>query len=119
MHTQLHTASLCRYVKFDTFHPAVEKGLPVTRVISRVVLQQLLAQSAMKMGGRDLIYNGAHVVGYEHKVSVQEAGPVRWPPSCTGLSPPAFSSSRWQCMPCTGACLEEEAAASWQGVLHS
>ena len=71
MHTlsDVHTASLCRYVKFDTFHPAVEKGLPVTRVISRVVLQQLLAQAAMKMGGRDLIYNGAHVVGYEHKVS--------------------------------------------------
>lgn len=28
-----------RYVKFDTFHPAVEKGLPVTRVINRVALQ--------------------------------------------------------------------------------
>ena len=28
-----------RYIKFDTFHPAVDKGLPVTRVISRVTLQ--------------------------------------------------------------------------------
>jgi hypothetical protein len=30
---------LCRYIKFDTFHPAVSKGLPVTRVISRITLQ--------------------------------------------------------------------------------
>jgi zeaxanthin epoxidase len=36
---------LCRYVKFDTFHPAVSKGLPVTRVISRVTLQQILARA--------------------------------------------------------------------------
>lgn len=28
-----------RYIKFDTFHPAVSKGLPVTRVISRITLQ--------------------------------------------------------------------------------
>ena len=27
------------YVKFDTFHPAADMGLPVTRVISRVLLQ--------------------------------------------------------------------------------
>ena len=90
-------------MKFDTFHPAVDKGLPVTRVISRVVLQQLLAQAAMKMGGRELIYNGAHVVGYEHKVSEQEARLVQWPPPWTGLSPTAFSSCGWQCMPCSRA----------------
>lgn len=34
-----------RYVKFDTFHPAVSKGLPVTRVISRLTLQQILAKA--------------------------------------------------------------------------
>lgn len=28
-----------RYIKFDTFHPAVDMGLPVTRVISRITLQ--------------------------------------------------------------------------------
>jgi hypothetical protein len=32
-------AVFCRYIKFDTFHPAVSKGLPVTRVISRITLQ--------------------------------------------------------------------------------
>lgn len=30
------------YCKFDTFHPAVDRGLPVTRVISRIVLQVIL-----------------------------------------------------------------------------
>lgn len=28
-------------MKFDTFHPAVERGLPVTRVVNRVKLQVL------------------------------------------------------------------------------
>lgn len=56
------------YVKFDTFHPAVKKGLPVTRVISRVTLQKLLAEAAAAMAGEDIIQNGAHVVDYEHKV---------------------------------------------------
>ena len=32
------------YCKFDTFHPAVDNGLPVTRVISRVTLQGILAE---------------------------------------------------------------------------
>jgi hypothetical protein len=45
-HGASHSAPGCpppppprRYVKFDTFHPAVDRGLPVTRVISRVTLQ--------------------------------------------------------------------------------
>lgn len=29
----------CRYVKFDTYHPAAHNGLPVTRVICRHTLQ--------------------------------------------------------------------------------
>jgi len=33
------------YVKFDTFHPAADRGLPVTRVISRVTLQRILAEA--------------------------------------------------------------------------
>ncbi len=37
-----------RYIKFDTFHPAVERGLPVTRVISRVKLQEILARAATR-----------------------------------------------------------------------
>lgn len=38
----------CRYVKFDTFHPAVERGLPVTRVIGRVNLQEVLAEAVTR-----------------------------------------------------------------------
>lgn len=36
------------YIKFDTFHPAVDNGLPVTRVISRVKLQEILARAVLK-----------------------------------------------------------------------
>lgn len=57
-----------RYVKFDTFHPAVDRGLPVTRVISRVVLQELLAKAAKKMAGKDVILNDCKVVDYTHEV---------------------------------------------------
>eukprot|EP00884_Botryococcus_braunii_P011805 jgi/Botrbrau1/20625/Bobra.113_1s0050.1 len=56
------------YVKFDTFHPAVEKGLPVTRVISRVTLQNVLAKACRKIGGEDIICNDCHVVDFEEKV---------------------------------------------------
>ena len=58
----------CRYVKFDTFHPAVDRGLPVTRVISRVILQQLLAETAMEIAGEDVILNDQNVIDYEHVV---------------------------------------------------
>ena len=48
-HTCLRLAlAVRRYVKFDTFHPAVERGLPVTRVISRVKLQEILARAATR-----------------------------------------------------------------------
>ncbi len=56
---------LCRYVKFDTFHPAVDLGLPVTRVISRVVLQKKLAEKAEEMEGAGVLANDCHVVDYE------------------------------------------------------
>ena len=59
---------VCRYVKFDTYHPAVERGLPVTRVISRVVLQQILAAACKEIAGEDLIDNGTNVVRYEERV---------------------------------------------------
>ncbi|KAM0975723.1 hypothetical protein ACFX13_019004 [Malus domestica] len=49
------------YVKFDTFTPAVERGLPVTRVISRMTLQQILARAV----GDDIIINGSNVVNFE------------------------------------------------------
>jgi zeaxanthin epoxidase len=49
------------YCKFDTFHPAVDNGLPVTRVISRVTLQGILA------GGlpESAILNNCKVARYE------------------------------------------------------
>ncbi|XP_040378996.1 zeaxanthin epoxidase, chloroplastic [Oryza brachyantha] len=48
------------YIKFDTFTPAAERGLPVTRVISRMTLQQILARAV----GEDAIMNGSHVVDF-------------------------------------------------------
>lgn len=49
------------YIKFDTFTPAVERGLPVTRVISRMTLQQILANAV----GEDIIMNDSNVVNFE------------------------------------------------------
>ena len=64
----LISLAMCRYVKFDTFHPAVEKGLPVTRVVSRVALQAILAEACMRVAGSDVICNDCHVIDYEEKV---------------------------------------------------
>ncbi|XP_073296249.1 zeaxanthin epoxidase, chloroplastic-like isoform X1 [Primulina huaijiensis] len=58
------------YVKFDTFTPAAERGLPVTRVISRMTLQQILARAV----GSDIIINESNVVDFEddgEKVTVK------------------------------------------------
>ncbi|KAH9626626.1 hypothetical protein KSS87_001086 [Heliosperma pusillum] len=58
-----------KYVKFDTFTPAVERGLPVTRVISRMTLQQILAMAV----GEELIMNESNVVDFKddgNKVTV-------------------------------------------------
>ncbi|XP_077214279.1 zeaxanthin epoxidase, chloroplastic-like [Tasmannia lanceolata] len=58
------------YIKFDTFTPAAERGLPVTRVISRMTLQQILAQAV----GEDVIMNASNVVDFEddgNKVTVK------------------------------------------------
>ncbi|EPS62910.1 zeaxanthin epoxidase, chloroplastic, partial [Genlisea aurea] len=49
------------YCKFDTFTPAVERGLPVTRVISRMTLQQILARAV----GAENILNESNVVDFE------------------------------------------------------
>ncbi|BBN00626.1 zeaxanthin epoxidase [Marchantia polymorpha subsp. ruderalis] len=49
------------YCKFDTFTPAVERGLPVTRVISRMTLQQILARAV----GEEIIENSCNVVDFE------------------------------------------------------
>ncbi|KAE8671610.1 Zeaxanthin epoxidase [Hibiscus syriacus] len=49
------------YIKFDTFIPAAERELPVTRVISRMTLQEILAQAV----GEDVIFNESNVVDFE------------------------------------------------------
>ncbi|CAN0864100.1 Zeaxanthin epoxidase, chloroplastic [Linum grandiflorum] len=49
------------YVKFDTFTPAVERGLPVTRVISRMTLQSILASAV----GQEIIHNDSNVVDFQ------------------------------------------------------
>ncbi|EEF38782.1 zeaxanthin epoxidase, chloroplastic [Ricinus communis] len=57
------------YCKFDTFTPAAERGLPVTRVISRMTLQQILACAV----GEDVIMNASNVINFqdnEDKVTV-------------------------------------------------
>ncbi|XP_007047261.2 PREDICTED: zeaxanthin epoxidase, chloroplastic isoform X2 [Theobroma cacao] len=57
------------YVKFDTFTPAAERGLPVTRVISRMTLQEIMVHAV----GEDIIFNESNVVDFEddgHKVTV-------------------------------------------------
>nr|UOL49154.1 zeaxanthin epoxidase [Chelidonium majus] len=57
------------YIKFDTFTPAVERGLPVTRVISRMTLQEIFAKAV----GQDSIINDSNVVDFEddgNKVTV-------------------------------------------------
>lgn len=48
------------YCKFDTFTPAAERGLPVTRVISRMKLQEILSGAL----GSNYIENGANVVDF-------------------------------------------------------
>ncbi|KAM0895751.1 hypothetical protein ACQ4PT_023648 [Festuca glaucescens] len=48
------------YIKFDTFTPAAERGLPVTRVVSRMLLQEILARAV----GDDAIMNDCHVVDF-------------------------------------------------------
>lgn len=69
------------YCKFDTYTPAVERGLPVTRVVSRMKLQEILARAV----GPEIVRNGATVTGFQddgQKVTVtlsngeEEAGDI-------------------------------------------
>ncbi|MCH80926.1 zeaxanthin epoxidase chloroplastic-like [Trifolium medium] len=47
-------------IKFDTFTPAAERGSSVTRVISRMTLQEILACAV----GEDAIWNASNVVDF-------------------------------------------------------
>lgn len=55
------------YVKFDTFSPAADAGLPVTRVINRVTLQEILCRHVQKWSSRgpDVILEGSHVISFQ------------------------------------------------------
>jgi zeaxanthin epoxidase len=53
------------YCKFDTYHPAVDNGLPVTRVISRVTLQHILVKHAMQIAGKNIIQQETKIVAFE------------------------------------------------------
>jgi zeaxanthin epoxidase len=64
------------YCKFDTFHPAVDRGLPVTRVVSRFALQEILADAVRALGGPGVIENDVHVLGYEHGVDAATGAPT-------------------------------------------
>lgn len=55
------SVAMCRYIKFDTFTPAVRRGLPITRVISRMTLQDILVRAV----GPNVIMNSANVVDFE------------------------------------------------------
>lgn len=55
------------YCKFDTFHPAADRGIPVTRVISRMKLQEILAHTCQRLAGKDVIVSGVQVVRYENR----------------------------------------------------
>ncbi|TKW04673.1 hypothetical protein SEVIR_7G124900v4 [Setaria viridis] len=57
---QLRDSKPSGYIKFDMFTPAAERGLPVTRIISRMTLQQILARAV----GDDAILNESHVVDF-------------------------------------------------------
>lgn len=61
------------YCKFDTFHPAVDKGLPVTRVISRQRLQEILADRCRELGGQNVILNDVHIIDYTQTATTARA----------------------------------------------
>jgi len=65
------------YCKFDTFHPAVDRGLPVTRVISRVELQQISARYAVQLGGEEVIESSSTVESFEEFTNARGEGRVR------------------------------------------
>ncbi|KAK7307628.1 hypothetical protein VNO77_40865 [Canavalia gladiata] len=48
------------YIKLDTFTPAAERGLPITRIINRMDLQEILVRAV----GEDVIMNDSNVVDF-------------------------------------------------------
>jgi hypothetical protein len=55
-----------RYIKFDTFTPSAERGLPVTRVVSHMTLQEIFAC----VGGDDALMSSFFLRGYISKATI-------------------------------------------------
>ncbi|KAL6981616.1 zeaxanthin epoxidase [Sarracenia purpurea var. burkii] len=53
------------FTKFDLFTPAVKRGLPVTQVICRIALQDILVRAV----GQDILSNNSKVVDFEEDSS--------------------------------------------------
>ena len=86
------------YVKFDTYHPAVKNGLPVTRVISRMVLQNILAKYAMRIGGEQVITPDVKIAGFLEDTK-DNKDRVRWPPAVATFSQVCMCLFAPQCAP--------------------
>ena len=56
----LDSFPLFRFTKFDLFTPAVTRGLPVTQVICRIALQNILVSAV----GKDIVNNNSKVVDF-------------------------------------------------------
>ncbi|KAK1620465.1 hypothetical protein QYE76_025982 [Lolium multiflorum] len=52
--------SFSRYIEFDTFTPAAERGLPVARIVSHMLPQEILACAV----GNDTVRRNNHVVHF-------------------------------------------------------
>lgn len=52
------------YCKFDTYHPAVNNGMPVTRLIPRAKLQKTLAKYVQQIGGDNAIQPNSKVINF-------------------------------------------------------
>lgn len=80
-----------RYVKFDTFTPAADSGLPVTRVISRMTLQEILVKAV----GDDIVRNGVTVLNYKDDGSkVRPRHPATLPPRHPGSQAPRLPGTQ-------------------------
>lgn len=56
-----------RFTKFDLLKPAVTRGLPVTQVICRIALQDILVSAV----GQEILSNNSKVVDF-----VEDSGKV-------------------------------------------
>lgn len=65
------SCSYFRFTKFDLSTPALKKGLPVTRVICRMALQDILLEAV----GLDIVINKSKVVDFMEESTKVRACP--------------------------------------------